>query len=234
MTPQTPQPPQTPDGHRLLREMLGAYALGHLSTAEAADVRAHLDACAACRHELAEIQPAVHALSQITATDVSPGEPPPELGSRVVSSVGMERQAQARRHRGRMVLIAAAAIPAVLTIGGIGAVVGHQVADDPVIAAAPIEDVSVRSTTKRIDATAGVVAHTWGVEIKLQALGLTKGASYSAVVTTTDGRKRSAGAFVGTGKSEMNCNLNSDVLRKDAARFAVLDDEGRTVLTADL
>jgi hypothetical protein len=32
----------------------------------------------------------------------------------------------------------------------------------------------------------------------------------------------------------MNCNLNSDVLRDDAARFAVLDEEGRTVLSAAL
>lgn len=232
----TPQPPRTPDEHRLLREMLGVYALGHLSPAEAATVRAHLETCAECRAELAEIEPAVQALSHITATDVPPGEPPPDLAIRVAASVAGERHAQLRRRRSRMALLAAAAIPAVLTIGGIGAFVGHEVADDSIAAlpAVPIEDVEVRTNAKRVDASAGVVAHTWGVEIKLQAVGLTRGDSYSAMVTTIDGRQRSAGAFVGTGKSPMNCNLNSDVLRDEAAKFEVLDENGKRVLTVDL
>ncbi len=240
MTTPPPQPPRTPesqDPHRLQREMLGAYALGHLEGAEEAAMRAHVESCAACSRDLAELEPAVQALSHLTATNSSStGEPPPDLVTRVVSSVAAERQARQRGYRGRMVLIAAAAVPAVLAIGGIGAVVGHNAADDPGLAApaVPIEDVRVKTTGKVVEASAGVVAHTWGVEIKLQALGLRKGASYSAVVTTTDGRERSAGAFVGTGDAEMNCNLNSDVLRDDAARFAVLDEEGRTVLSAAL
>ncbi|MEJ7707331.1 MAG: hypothetical protein WKF82_08675 [Nocardioidaceae bacterium] len=54
------------------------------------------------------------------------------------------------------------------------------------------------------------------------------------MVTTGDGRRRSAGAFVGTGDKVINCNLNSDVLRPDAIGFEVLDEAGRAVLTADL
>lgn len=232
----TPETPEIPDGHPLVREMIGAYALGDLSAAEEAEVRAHLETCAACRHELAEIEPAVRALSLISGSDQLPGDPPPDLANRVVSSVAREREGQVRRQRSRTMMIAAAAIPAVLTIGGIGAVVGHQVADESVTAdpVVPVEDVPVRTELKRIDASAGVVAHTWGVEIKLEAQGFRKGASYAAVVTTTDGEERPAGAFVGTGSAEMMCNLNSDVLRDDAAGFVVLDDEGRTVLTAEL
>ncbi len=68
-------------------------------------------------------------------------------------------------------------------------------------------------------ASAGVVAHTWGVEIKLEATGLRSGSPYAVVVMTRDRRPRSAGAFVGTGDNVMNCNLNSDVLRPDATGF---------------
>ena len=37
-------------------EQLGAYALGALDEAEAAELTAHLDGCARCRRELAELE----------------------------------------------------------------------------------------------------------------------------------------------------------------------------------
>ena len=40
-----------------LRELLGVHALGHLGPGEDAAVRAHLDGCADCRAELAELAP---------------------------------------------------------------------------------------------------------------------------------------------------------------------------------
>ena len=43
------------DGHRELREQLGSYALGHLPDGEALALRAHLDGCAACRADLADL-----------------------------------------------------------------------------------------------------------------------------------------------------------------------------------
>lgn len=99
----------------------------------------------------------------------------------------------------------------------------------------PLTVVRVRVSAARLGVNVRVrLAHTWGVEIKLEAVGLRSGASYTAVVKTTDGRRRSAGGFVGTGEVTMNCNLNSDVLRADAASFKVLENKGRTVLTGDL
>ncbi|OMQ14098.1 anti-sigma factor, partial [Modestobacter sp. VKM Ac-2676] len=40
-----------------MREQLGVYALGAGSSDERAVVRAHLEGCAACRAELAELTP---------------------------------------------------------------------------------------------------------------------------------------------------------------------------------
>jgi len=226
----------TSENHRVVRDMLGALSLGHLSASEEAAVRSHLDGCAECRSELAGIAPVAEALSAVDPSWLSEAPTtPPDLGQRVVTAVATERQQRDRERRRRQILLAAASVLAVLMVGGLGVLIGNRTATEPVaIPAVPIEPVAVTSRQASVDASAGVVAHTWGVEIKLEAVGFRPGASYTAVVKTADGRSRSAGAFVGTGEVTMNCNLNSDVLRPDATGFEVLDEEGRTVLTADL
>jgi len=226
----------TSENHRAVRDMLGALSLGHLSAAEEVAVRSHLDGCGECRRELAGIAPVAEALSAVDPSWLSEAPTtPPDLGQRVVTAVATERQQRDRERRRRQILLAAASVLAVLMVGGLGVLIGNRTATEPVaIPAVPIEPVAVTSRQASVDASAGVVAHTWGVEIKLEAVGFRPGASYTAVVTTADGRERSAGAFVGTGEATMNCNLNSDVLRPDATGFEVLDEKGRTVLTADL
>ena len=59
-------------------------------------------------------------------------------------------------------------------------------------------------------------------------------APYRARITNHDGTVISAGTFVGTGTATMRCNLNSSVLRPDAASFVVLDPAGTAVVWADL
>lgn len=222
-----------PAEHRKLRELLGTYAFGALPRTATASVRAHLDGCAACRAELAEIAPLVDDLQGIDPERVSSvPTPPADLGARIRSAVEHERREEHRRGRGLQLLAAAAAVVALLIVGGLGIVVGERRMDDG--RAVPFEAVSVRSQLPDLDAEAGVVPHTWGVEIKLQATGFAAGESYLVSVRTEDGRLRPAGAFVGTGERVMNCNLNSDVLRDDAAGFTVVDASGETVLTADL
>jgi anti-sigma factor RsiW len=216
--------------------MLGAFALGHLSASEEADVRSHLAGCAECRRQLAEIAPVAAALRSVDPSWLSEAATtPPDLGERIVTAVASERRQRERETLRRRFMLAAAAVLAVLMVGGLGVLIGNRTATTPTAGpTVPIEPVALTSRVSSVEASAGVVAHTWGVEIKLEAVGLRSGASYTAVVETTDGRRRSAGAFVGTGEVTMNCNLNSDVLRPDAAAFEVLDSKGRTVLTADL
>ncbi len=226
----------TPDHHRTVREMLGAFVLGHLSAAEDTAVRAHLDGCSDCRRDLAEIRSLAHDLSLVDLQRVSEvATPDPDLGRRIHDAVARERQDRDQRARRGHVLMAAAAVLAVLLVGGAGVAIGENIADAPVASApVPIEPVDVTSRLAGAQASAGVVAHTWGIEIKLEAVGLPSGEQYAVMVMTGDGSRRSAGAFVGTGEQVMNCNLNTDVLRPDATGFEVLDEAGRSVLTADL
>ncbi|MBA2574746.1 MAG: zf-HC2 domain-containing protein [Nocardioidaceae bacterium] len=227
----------TPEEHRMLREMLGAFTLGHLSAEEEASIQAHLDGCPDCRREFTEIEPLARALKFVDPNHVSDlATPAPQLGQRIFAAVAVEREQQDRRARHRLVLVAAAVVFAILAVGGVGLAIGENLAEAPAATApaVPIEPVAVSSTLDGTRASAGIVAHTWGIEIKLQAVGLRSGSSYAVVVTTEDGTRRSAGAFVGTGEQVMNCNLNTDVLRPDATGFKVLDETGQTVLTADM
>ncbi len=214
------------DEHRTIRESLGAYALGQLPRHERIAVRAHLDGCAACRAELAEIEPVVGPLGRVDPgrLDATP-VPPQWLGDRIVARARAEGGPR-RSRRGVLV----AAVAAALT-GVAGAGVGYLAGSGPAV---PREPVAVRAADARVDASATVVPHTWGVEITLDADGFEQGAEYRVVVVDDAGRRVGAGAFVGTGDRRMLCNLNSSVLRAQAAGFDVIDPGGAVVLHGDL
>lgn len=72
------------------------------------------------------------------------------------------------------------------------------------------------------------------MEITLAASGFEADETYRVVVTAENGRRVSAGEFIGTGDQEMTCNLNSSVLREQAAEFEVRSASGELVLTSSL
>lgn len=107
---------------------------------------------------------------------------------------------------------------------------GSRPQNAPVAVAAVPSQVSV--LTDGVRASAGMIAHGWGVEIKLKGAGFTQDGAYD--VEVVDERSTSAGRFIGTGDKELNCNLNSAVKGPDAARFVVRDDTGGEVLSGML
>ncbi|WBQ07462.1 anti-sigma factor family protein [Kribbella sp. CA-293567] len=212
------------DEHRRLRELLGAFALDQLSTAERTAVQAHLDGCAACRAELAAIAPLAGPLGLIDPArlDQAPAGPPDWLETSILTAIRAEPRRI--RSRGRWLLSAAAAV----VIGGAGAAAGYAVAPDP--PKIPLEPVQVTAIAAGVRSTAAVVPHTWGMEIKLAGTGFEAGKRYHVVVLDEAGRIAPAGEFIGTGAKSMSCNLNSSVLRPDAAAFEVLDETDQVVL----
>ena len=225
----------TPDDHRRLRTDLGAYALGQLPAAEARRVEEHLAGCELCRAEHEELVPVAGALASLRPTGTAPAvptsddqRPAPDLEDRVVRRLRDERRS-ARRHRvvrSSALLVAGAAAASVVlsTTVGLGG-------SEPV-ATVPLEAVEVAAQEAGIQADADLVAHTWGVEVKLTASGFVRGGRYRVVIVGEDGREHPAGGFVGTGAVEMHCNLNSTVLRDRAAGFEVTDSRGRVVATS--
>ncbi|WP_018157133.1 anti-sigma factor family protein [Demetria terragena] len=220
--------------HEAMRDLLGEHALGRLNADEQAVVEEHLATCAACRSELAEFADLGPLLRQVdpdrlTAAQVDPvPELPPELeaeiGARLAGTAAVPRRPRRRR---AMALTAAAAL---VVVGGIG---GWLLAPRP--PDVPFEQVAVTVPTGSagdLDVTAGVIPHTWGMEVRMTASGFTAGAPYVVQVIDDDGKRRDAGEFVGTGDRRMVCNLNSSVLRDDAAGFVVLDQRSRTVVSS--
>lgn len=217
----------TPTDHEALRTALGPYVLGDLPPAEAHALEAHLDTCAACTAELAELTPVAAALSGLRGTRPSLPLPPADLGERVSAAVA----ADARRRPGARAaarragaLLVAAAVGAVLVLG-----VTRWVAE-PAAPPVPVEAVPVEVGTPGVVASAGLVDHTWGVEVKLTATGFTAGDRYRVVVLGPDGTEFPAGEFVGTGARTMRCNLSSSVLRERASGFEVVGEGGRVLV----
>ncbi len=214
--------------HERLRVDLGAYVLGQLDEESTARLEQHLDGCDRCTAELGELTPVAAALADLRVRPAaSPGEPPPALGDRVLGAVEQAARAERRTSWARTAGIAgvAAAVALVLSFGV------QSLTDDPTptIPPVPTEAVSVRDEAPGVRASAALVNHTWGVEVKLRARGFEAGDRYRVDVLGSGGRRYPAGEFVGTGAREMTCNLNSGVLRDRAAGFEVTDGDGRVV-----
>lgn len=206
--------------HRAQREALGAYVLGHLPEPEAEDVRRHVAGCDACRAELDELAPVAAALTTARAPGADPAVPSAELPARIEERIRSEQRRARFGPAARLAAVAAAT--AVLVLAGLRLTAPNP---EPVV---PLEAVPVVAS-RGVDADADLVAHTWGVEIKLTASGLESGARYDVTVLDEDGEQFSAGAFVGV-TGQMRCNLNAAVLRADAASFVVRDERGKSVL----
>ena len=213
--------------HHELRMSLGAYVLGHLEAGERARVEAHLRGCADCRSDVTELRPVAEEMAHV-AVPLSKGAPTPPagLGERIEARIAEteRRQVRLRFVRSAGVAAVAAAVLAIALVAGL------RFTEDPAAPSVPLEAVSIDSQAPGVRAAADLVAHTWGVEVKLQASGFEEGARYRVSVLGADGTSYSAGEFVGTGNDPMACNLNSGVLRDEAVAFEVEDAEGQVVL----
>lgn len=229
------------NGHDELRMMLGGYALGHLTPTEEDRVRAHLDGCADCRAELAEIEPVADRLGLVDAAAYADRpQPAPDLGDRISRAVVDEASARsrddlsaARERRRRTVRWGAAAAAAVLVAALAGGAVGRATA--PTAAPVPTEPIAVEVEDEAVTVeSAALVAHTWGVELRLVGEGFADGETFRAAFRTTGGDLVPAGEFRGVGDAPMNCFLQSSVLREDVTEVVVTDSDGGLVLASPL
>lgn len=216
------------DRHDELRETLGAYVLGQLDAAARRELEEHLATCQECRAERDEIAPLAAALREVDPADVRPVgiTPPPELDQRILTSLPSPSPRRVRRWApavgGAIIGIAASTIVAISVID-----------DDPppgptIIAVEQIE------TTRGVTATAGLVDHTWGVELKLEVAGLPDGRTYDVWFIGRDGEKYAAGEFIGVKDRTITCDMSSAVLLDKARSFTVVDPDGREVITGDV
>jgi Putative zinc-finger len=172
------------------RELLGAYALGHLEGAELAGLEAHLEGCAQCRAELALLTPVAQMLPHADPERFeSAPQPPAELGARIAAAIaGERRQTEKRRRRrvfGGFALggATAALVAAVLAIFVLGGGSGGE----------PAKQVKFASQGVTIDAT--LEPHAYGTEIRMYVHGVESGTLCKVSLRGPGGVSYPAGTF---------------------------------------
>ena len=226
-----------PEQHRSVRELLGAYVLGKLPDDEAVSLRAHVDGCPTCQAELQELAPLAVALRGVDLERVDArATPAPDLGDRIVQQVRRsERESRRRRdvRGGLSAALVAAAVLAAFVLGARLGLPGQETIGSVTSAGAPVEEIDVETVSQGVDATAGLVTHTWGTEIQIIISGLEPGGVYSVDFLEDDGTLVPAGTFLGTGADSVRCSLNAALPRDRAARVVVTDISGAVVVQAD-
>ncbi|HEU5253279.1 MAG TPA: anti-sigma factor [Solirubrobacterales bacterium] len=207
------------------RELLGAYALGHLGGDERIGLEAHLDGCALCREELASLQPVAQMLPHADPARFGPApQPPPELGRRIAATIAAERrQGEERRRRrlfGGFALggAAAAAVAAVLLLVVFG---GSDESADPQ------QRVRFAGLPEGIAIDATLEPHAYGTEIHMYVHGVPSGTLCRVWLRGPNGVSYPAGTFRYRWGEDSDAVLSS-ALDLSRTRQIVVDTGKRT------
>jgi len=208
------------------RELLGAYALGHLEGDERAGLEAHLDGCAGCREELAALAPVARMLPHADPARFGPApQPPPELGQRISATIAAEKRGMETRRRRRLLGgfagggVAAAAVAAVLLLfvfGGDGQ--------------GPRQVVRFANLPEGISIDAALEPHAYGTEIHMYVHGVPSGTLCTVWLRGPKGVSYPAGTFRYRWGNDSDAVLSSAL---DLSRTrAVVVDTGRRTFVA--
>jgi hypothetical protein len=175
---------------------------------------------------------AAGAADAVTPTDTVPpadADRPADLDAHRAT-----RGTPPRRRRAALLIAGAAACLALGAVGGAFlATPRADVATGPAGTLGAVEDVTFQGAPVGVDVEGDVVAHTWGTETVLSVDGLPAGDSFSVVVVDAAGGEHPSGTMLGSAV-RIDCRLNADVLRQDAASVEIRDAAGDRVAVAEL
>jgi hypothetical protein len=204
------------------RELLGAYALGHLEGDERAGLEAHLEGCGGCREELAALAPMAQMLPHADPArfELAP-EPPPELGRRIAATIEGEKERSKQRRRRRFGGFAfggaaAAAVAAVLILFVFGS--SSPDAGQPVKFTDLPEGISI---------SARLEPHAYGTEIHMYVHGVPSGTLCRVWLKGPHGASYPAGTFRYRWGDDSDAVLSS-ALDISRTREVVVDTGKRT------
>ena len=210
--------------HRELREALGAYVLGGLDPSERHAVEDHLQVCAECREEVADLAALPPLLGRLrpdeAAADLT--GTPVDVLDRVLAAVAAER----RRQNVAMWAWRAATAAAVLALVFVWRPWTASPADDAIQAEA-------RPVVAAASATSGVVdayAWEWGTTVQLDVTQLPDRGGYVLWAVSDDGMRQQAGAWGPTAAGGAKVRGASAIQRDDLERVEVTDESGEVLL----
>jgi hypothetical protein len=203
------------------REALGAHALGHLTDEERASLEAHLEGCAECRAEAESLLAVSRLLPHADPAHFGPAPvPPPQLGKRIVASIGAERRSRGRRRRVRLGLGSAVAAAAAATVLAIFVFSGEE-------SGSPAQRVAFRSLPPGVKIAATLEPRAFGTEIHMYVTGVPSGTLCRVYMRGPGRTDVSAGTFRYRWGGEDSAVLSA-ALDLSRAKALVIDAGNRT------
>lgn len=206
------------------RELLGAFALGHLEGDERAGLEAHLDGCPECRAELAALRPVARMLPHADPERFeSAPVPPADLGQRIAAMIEGEKRRVVRRRRrafggfalGGAAAAVAAIVLAIFVFGG----------DDE----DPVQHVKFTALPRGVSIYATLEPHAYGTEIHMYVKGVPSGTLCRVSLRGPKGVTYPAGTFRYRWGDDSNAVLSS-ALDLSRTRAVVVHAGNRTFI----
>ena len=236
--------------------LLGAYVLGGLGETDRHAVITHVQGCADCRRELAELEAMAAALGEVPPEAFLDGPPVDGdlLLQRTLRAARAEtaqgrtagprqvRQAsQPDRSTGRRLALVAAGVALLAAAGLGGAMIGRGTAPAPqaqsTTAPAGSRTVAATNATTGASMTATVIPAAGWVRVHAKVDGIKAGKKCQLVVTSRSGAKLVAGSWLVSDKGEQNGTAldgSALVAPDDVASVDVITFEGQRLVSAPI
>lgn len=215
-----------------IHQLLGAYLLGGLEPAEAADFEQHLSTCAYCRQKLDEFAslpalldavPVPDAVALTAAAVAAAREPAPAAPESIPVPRRLldELSARRRKVRRRWSAAVAAMAAACLALGFLAAPLFNQPAK-------PDASYSVQASDG-LQLTVGLVKKTWGTELAVDGRSLPVDGTFSLWVKDRDGGEDRACAWTATPSGKVKITGATPVQLASIASVEMRNGQQRTV-----
>ncbi|GAA4099725.1 MULTISPECIES: anti-sigma factor family protein [Actinomadura] len=230
-----------------VRTALGVYVVGAIDAAERSRLEEHLDACPACRDELAGLAGLPALLGRVDEAQIRQvAGPPPELLDSLLA-----RAAERRRTRwfgggvGRLRWVPLAAAACVLLLVGMlfGGLVrpfgdGGRPTAERTVTAAPqpqvtaAERLTASDPRTRIDAYVMLYKRKWGTKVELYLSGAPRGERCKWYAVARDGQRDPLGSwYVAYGRGYGRYDASTMFQRDQIFSFEIVTVQGRPLLT---
>jgi len=216
------------NGHRVLREQLGAYALGALEPRERAEVDAHLRECPACREELARLAALPGLLSRLSPEEAAEPVPAPaDVGERALAALSVQARARrARRSRRRRWGAGLGVAAAAVAVAGLVVAAGGADGEDGV----PLRIEPVAADAGAVTGTAWAEGRDWGTAIGVDLERLPDRPAYELTAVARDGHREVAATWAGTEGGAAEVEGACAILPADMAGYEVTSGDGEVLL----
>jgi predicted anti-sigma-YlaC factor YlaD len=213
--------------HRVLREQLGAYALGALEPRERSEVDAHLRDCPACQEELSRLAALPGLLARLPPDEAAePAPAPADVGERALVALSARRRARRRRQRwgAGLAVAAAAAVVALALLATGGNADGGGV---------PLRIEPVAADAGAVAGTAWAEGRDWGTAIGVDLRRLPDRPSYALTAIARDGHREVAATWAATQGGMAEVEGACAIRPAEMAGYEVTADDGEVLVRLD-